>query len=107
MFQYLVFIKGRVYIASHKNFSMKNVFCCLLAISSLYCNAQGLKAKKAARYDTRTPIDSININNRGMVYVYLDQSNKVKFYGGICFPEFSYFTSNSFVVSTGAHLDFF
>ena len=86
---------------------MKKLLTCLLIISGIYCNAQGLKAKKAARYDTRTPIDTIDVNNQGSVYVYLDQSNKVKFYGGICFPEFSYFSSNPITFSTGAHLDFF
>ena len=86
---------------------MKNILWIALIALTTQTYAQGLKPKKAAKFKTNVVKDSIALEKGGKVYLYQDNSDKIKFMGQLCIVSAEIAQGDLFKWGFGGSADLF
>ena len=86
---------------------MKYILWITLTILTTNLYAQGLKPKQAAKFKTNIVKDSISLKKGGKVYLYQDNSDKIKFLGQLCIVTAEVGQGDLFKWGFGASADYF
>ncbi len=86
---------------------MKHLFFITLILATSTAFAQPLKSKLSAKFNTSHASDSVSLNSGGKVYVYQEQSEKIRFMGQLALVNAEFSPSDILKWGYGASADVF